>query len=272
MFCCDLCPYTTKFAAWMRKHNAVHSKDHRPFLCDVCGSSFKLRSHLNYHKQTHEAPSMGCGLCEFKCRQKWILDVHMRIHRDERPFKGELCEYRTKRQADIAIHHRCMHGKYAPRKKKREEDVAVLFDTLSIRYVREFSISFSGCARKYARLDFLMEVPFGWVILEVDERQHSQYAVSYECQRMALIFAEFSKRCNGNLHIIRYNPDAYKEHGLVVKPTQEERAEEIRRAIEHVPEARFTITYLFYRLTNGWPEIASHADYTLQTSTRCAGP
>jgi hypothetical protein len=161
-----------------------------------------------------------------------------------------------------------------PRKKKREEDVAILFDTLAIRYVREFSISFCGRARKYARLDFLMEVPFGWVIFEVDERQHSQYAVSYECQRMGLVFAEFTKRCPGNLHIIRYNPDAYKEHGLVVKPTQEKRASEIRRAIEHVPEAeaRLTITYLFYRSNEGWPEIAYDEDYTLRGHVRRAGP
>ena len=187
----------------------------------------------------------------------------MRTHSDERPFRCQLCEYTTKRKADLSIHHRCMHtGR--PRKKKREEDVAHFFDTQSMRYVREFNLSFSGRPRKYARLDFLLEVPFGWVIFEVDERQHSQYAVSYECQRMALVLAEFTRMHQGKkLHIIRYNPDAFKGRSGLIKPTQAEREEEIRRAIEHVPDVHFTITYLFYRSNEGWPEIMYDEEYSL---------
>ena len=160
-----------------------------------------------------------------------------------------------------------------PRKKKREEDVAHLFDTsCSIPYVREFSISFFGGAKKYARLDFLMEVPFGWIIFEVDERQHQQYPVNYECQRMALIFAEFSRRFHEKrLHIIRYNPDAYKEGGMVVKPTVEERAARILGAIDHTPEDRFTITYLFYKAKHGLPEITYDEEYTLRQHVRRQG-
>ena len=168
-----------------------------------------------------------------------------------------------------------VHAYGSAPKEKREEDVAQIFDRNTIRYSREFSISFSGQARKYARLDFLLEVGFGWVIFEVDERQHSQYEVSYECQRMALVFAEFIKRCEGKkLHIIRYNPDPYKDsHGLVVKPTPEEREGEIRRAIQYVPEeARFTITYLFYRLRDGLPEITYDAEYSLREHVRRQGP
>ena len=274
MLSCPLCAYVTRYPAWMRKHETVHARNHRPFSCDVCGSSFKLRSQLNYHKRIHEAPSLACSVCDFKCTQKCVLDVHMRTHLEERPFKCQLCEYTTKRKADLAIHHKCMHtGR--PRKKKREEDVAQIFDRNTIRYSREFNIPFSGEARKYARLDFLLEVGFGWVIFEVYERQQSQYEVSYECQRMALVFAEFIKRCEGKkLHIIRYNPDPYKDsHGLVVKPTPEEREGEIRRAIQYVPEeARFTITYLFYRLRDGLPEITYDAEYSLREHVRRQGP
>ena len=269
MFSCPLCEYTTKYAAWMRKHATVHTQDHRPFWCEVCGSSFKLRSQLNYHRRIHEEPSLACGICDFRCTQKWVLDVHMRTHSDERPFKCNFCEYTTKRKSDLTTHHKCMHTGRA-RKKRREEDVAHFFDTQSMRYVREFNLSFTSRPRKYARLDFLLEVPFGWVIFEVDERQHSQYALSYECQRMASVLAEFTRMHEGKkLHIIRYNPDAFKGfHGLVIKPSQQERERAIRRAIEHVPDVHFTITYLFYRAIEGWPEIMYNEQYSLHEHVR----
>ena len=270
MHCCPLCPYQARFAAWLRKHTTtVHERNHRPFVCDVCQASFTSLSNLNHHRQIHGARQFACTMCDFTCTLKRVLDVHVRIHSDERPFKCDLCEYRTKRKSDLPIHCKCMHSKHAPRKKKREEDVALMFDSLSITYRREFMISFQRCARKYARLDFLIDVPFGWIILEVDERQHFQYQVSSECQRMALIFSEFSRRCQGSLHIIRFNPDAYKgKDGRVIKSTQEERTEAIRKAIDHVPQAQFMITYLFYRSSDGWPEITSHPDYTLRQHVR----
>ena len=123
MFSCPLCDYTTKYAAWMRKHETVHTRDHRPFTCEVCHSTFKLRSQLNFHRRIHDAPKLTCLICDFKCTTKWALDVHMRIHSDERPFRCQLCEYTTKRKADQSIHHRCMHT-CRPRTKKWEEDVA----------------------------------------------------------------------------------------------------------------------------------------------------
>ena len=141
MLCCPLCTYATKFPSWLRKHSVVHSKGHRPFVCDACGLSFTSLSNLNHHKKTHEAPSFVCSLCDFKCTQKRILVTHVRVHSDDRPFRCEFCQYSTKRKSDLSIHHRCMHtGR--PRKKRREEDVAGIFDALSIRYVREYTISF----------------------------------------------------------------------------------------------------------------------------------
>ena len=91
----------------------------------------------NYCRVSH-----SCTQCDFKCTQKRILDTHSRTHSDERPFKCILCEYTTKRKSDLSIHRRCMHSEFAPRKKKREEAVAQLFESLTIRYVREYAIVF----------------------------------------------------------------------------------------------------------------------------------
>jgi hypothetical protein len=160
-----------------------------------------------------------------------------------------------------------------PRKKKREEYVAEIFQSFSVPYVREFTISFVKCPRKYARLDFLLRKSWGWIAFEVDEHMHSGYGIAYECERMALIFKEFAKCNQGSLHIVRFNPDPYKEkNGILVKPSETERVETIRCAIEHVPEARLEITYLYYRMLNGMPEVAYQPDYTLRDHIRRIGP
>lgn len=270
MHCCPHCPYKTRALSGLRRHIAgVHNKGVRPFACDVCGATFTSRSNLNHHLQLHGSHRYTCSECGFSTALKRVMDIHVPIHSEERPFKCDLCEYRTKRKSDLSIHRRCMHSEHAPRKKKREEDVSLLLDRFSITYRREFTISFRQSARRFARIDFFIEKPFGWIVFEVDERQHSQYKVDYECQRMASIFQGFKNRCNGNLHVIRYNPDPYKtKDGKIVKAHPEERTRAILEAIRHEPQVPLTITYLFYRSGDDGPEIALHPDYSLRQHVR----
>ncbi len=70
---------------------------------------------------------------------------------------------------------------------------------------------------------------------------------------------------------MRFNPDAYRENGLIVKHSVGERTDAIREAIDYVPQAALTITYLFYRSLDGLPEVVSHADYTLRDHVRRPG-
>ena len=66
-------------------------------------------------------------------------------------------------------------------------------------------------------------------------------------------------------------PDAFKGRSGLIKPTQAEREREIRRAIEHVFHVHFTITYLFYRSNEGWPEIMYDEEYSLGEYVRRQG-
>ena len=142
-----------------------------------------------------------------------------------------------------------------------------MFDSLGISYIREFTISFTGYARRCARVDFLLTTYWGWTVLEVDERSHAQYSIKHECNRMEMIFGEFAKRHPGSrLHIIRFNPDAYKHNGMIIKPpTREAQEQALRHALEFVPFQPLTISYLFYRRgSGGTPEVTQHSDYSCQ--------
>ena len=71
------------------------------------------------------------------------------------------------------------------------------------------------------------------------------------------------------VHFIRYNP-----HPLRVgpKPTQAERTEQIRRALEYQQTTPLVVTYLYYKMRGDLPEIALSPGYTLKDCVRSFGP
>ena len=129
-----------------------------------------------------------------------------------------------------------------PRKKRTEEYVAIIFDSLSISYIREFTIRFSHAEKRHARPDFRTEMPYGWIIWEVDEKMHA--GDTGECQRMRRMYDSFRAHNDGCLHIVRFNPDAYRDkRGLNIKPTPKQCAAAIKQVFQYAPTRRLTISY-----------------------------
>ena len=142
-------------------------------------------------------------------------------------------------------------------------------------FTREFTIRVCTFgARKSARIDFHISFPWGWLLFEVDEMahsRHSRYSVSDECLRMAAIATYLRQTAPGlKLHIVRYNSHAYRQDGVVCKPTQEERVASIKESLAYVPETDFAITHLYYRSSGGRPAITLDPHYTLQQYVRTA--
>ncbi len=87
----------------------------------------------------------------------------------------------------------------------------------------------------------------GTCILEVDEGQHEHYPVLCECARTADILTEQIKRDKGGqIHMIRFNPDAFTEDGVLQKVTQKVRHQRLLEAIGYKSTKPFEITYLYY--------------------------
>ncbi len=269
MLCCKLCGYRTKFESWLKRHLLAH-EDVRTIVCSECGSQFKTTSAYYLHvREKHNSNAHVCETCGLEFTHKRALLRHMLCHKDDKPIACTQCGYRCKRKQDIDRHLRTMHsGKL--RRKRHEEDLAGFFGTLQITFTREFTVkaaTFGG--RKFARIDFFISRPWGWLLSECDELQHSSYGIADECQRMRAIWAYHRERYpTERLHIVRYSPNPYKQDGVVRKPTEEERTASIKESLAYIPETDFVITYLFYRSAGNRPAITRDPQYTLQKYVR----
>ena len=174
-------------------------------------------------------------------------------------------------QAEVRLEE--TYGRHAFRKdsqESHEEVVERIFYDLRITFTREFTVNVRTFAsRKFARIDFHIIRPWGWLLFEVDEMAHCTYNVSDECIRMHAIWQYLKARHPGmRLHIIRYNSHSYKEDGTVIKPSPEQRIASITESLSYVPETDFVITYLYYRRAGGRPAITLDPEYTLQDYVR----
>ena len=138
---------------------------------------------------------------------------------------------------------------------------------MHVPFRREVTVKFEGGPRKYARVDFIWPTQYGATIFEVDEFAHRspRYDVAYECQRMKLVYQEMLTRGCERVHFIRYN--SHPTRGKR-KPTREERVDQIGEALAHIPAAPLVITYLFYHMKDGLPEIVLLPEYTLREHVR----
>ena len=207
----------------MLRHKLVHS-DAQPYSCSICGSKFKTSSaYLLHVRERHASSAHACVVCGLSFTQKRALDRHMLCHSDQMHHGCSLCGYRCRRKQDLHRHIRAMHsGK--PRRRRHEENLAAFFtDQLQTSFTREFTVKASTFAgRKFARIDFHISMPWGWLLFECDEMAHCSYSISDECQRMAPIWEFFRRNCPDlNLHIVRYNSHAFKQDRAMIKPTQE---------------------------------------------------
>ena len=264
---CPCCPYVARCQGWLKKHALVH--DVAKFACPMCDRLFKTVSNRNLHMREYHAKcrSFKCDLCDFATQHKRALDVHMKLHSDEKPYACPHCLFRAKRSFEIYVHVKAMHDNGRSKRKRREEEVAREFDAMALPYVREHTVTFDrlvehGAARKRARVDFVFDMPW-WLLLEVDEKMHVGIPIQDECARLLAIIAELSRASpEKKILIVRYNPDAYAQNGQVVKPTPEQRRDVIQRALRYEPEAQITVVYLFYRQSSGeLPDVVREAAY-----------
>lgn len=71
---------------------SIHLKIHsgvKSHLCDLCGRAFLLKAYLNAHIRINHRGSerpkrFMCSSCGYTCDQKHKLEVHERVHTDER--------------------------------------------------------------------------------------------------------------------------------------------------------------------------------------------
>ena len=133
------------------------------------------------------------------------------------------------------------------KQKEKELTIKSLLDKAEIKYIHDKRVV-DGCSKR--RPDFQINVPFGTIIIEVDEFQHRRITYSSECEitRMKQIYYDHGLPY---MLFIRYNPDSYKgssrgKNKITDSKRQEYLIKFLQEQFENKIECGLFAVYLFY--------------------------
>ncbi|XP_055613985.1 uncharacterized protein LOC129760362 [Uranotaenia lowii] len=107
-FECDQCDAKYKQRAKFDYHYAIKHKS-AEVSCDLCGKVFRHPKVLTRHKRDHKM-SFSCNVCGKILVSRYSLNVHMRIHTQEKPFPCSLCDQRFMLKVQLKTHVLNVHG------------------------------------------------------------------------------------------------------------------------------------------------------------------
>jgi len=298
---CDFldCDYCTSYKPVLAEHKLTHGED-RPYKCLSCNFTAKNRSLLRNHMISHKEATIQCPKCSHKSKTQKALGLHLKVHSDDRPhpctYPGcsyasktkatlddhmlrhagirphkctfTLCDFAATKKNDLNDHIKSMHSEEGFQRRKTQENTIrqflveqkVDFDTQTHIDLQCFEAK-QNTNKKFARLDFVIERPHATFIVEIDERQHSEfgYLLSCELRRMLDVHASImtaravraeetkSKQVDRPMVWIRYNPDSFEvDENLQKVPGKDRRAKLMEFIDNYLPSKPLEIVYMYY--------------------------
>jgi hypothetical protein len=259
---CGQCEYKAPTACALQQHIRQVHDQLKPHACMQCSSKFHLKTQLERHKWSVHLGlrPFACKECDVACTQQVHLDAHVAI------WHSEDAVVRRKQQ-ELRVHRALIGDGFIYTTNKGDAT------PLSMHFVREHHVTFKCVGGTHARIDFVLTLANGSIVLlEVDEKQHRfGYDIGCDMRRMGRIVE--SLRVGGfvgAIRFLRYNCDAYKVAGKNVYMPKRDRETALLAVLHAWSEAPplengvVRISYCYYDRTNTTatqPVIVSDPEY-----------
>lgn len=93
----------------LTEHQRIHTGD-KPFLCTICGDSFRLKGTLQNHIKSHGEKQFKCASCNKGFSTRGMLKQHELIHSGDRAFVCQECGKRFTQRSQLTNHTRLHTG------------------------------------------------------------------------------------------------------------------------------------------------------------------
>ena len=178
------------------------------------------------------------------------------------------------------MHMRSQHsGVTKARTKTKELSIYQVLQQAGLEFEYQKHLPFAGCGlnseTRCAYLDFLFVKTWGYIILEVDEDQHTSYPHSCDVRRDFDIVASVALGSAQKLAIIHYNPDAFQIAERTASVSTKDRIGALVSLIRDMPEPQgFQRIFMYYTrdaADSRLPSVAKHwDDLVAKQVSRCA--
>ncbi|CAH2245696.1 jg4853 [Pararge aegeria aegeria] len=108
---CPICKKVVNKSYYYKTHLKLHNPNlPEPYVCDICGKSFKIKNVYTNHRVRHETRFIyKCELCPYAGRYKERLSRHMRVHTGDLKYLCTQCPARYISKGSLSDHIKLKH-------------------------------------------------------------------------------------------------------------------------------------------------------------------